>query len=451
MKKSDKTSPKNIPWTEKYRPQSTGEMLGFNPITTKLKKFIEDFYRFDTQIKKLKTSLKNEKNELNKKKLRLKIKSSNAKFGTHKASLLIGPPGVGKTTVVYALAKDLNMSVIELNASDTRTKDALEEKLQETVKSTNILSFTRKTTIKKIILIDEVDGLHGRTDRGGVPTLKKIIGYSRFPIIMTCNFRDDQRFSSLYQIANPLIEINPANSKEIAHLLTQIAKLEKVIINEDQILEIASRCHGDFRAGINDLQALAQGSRKVDQDAIDGINMNRDSEIKVEDLMVNLFQADSIKEAKRVLDAVQSNQVDFNNIHKWINENLLVYISNKLELKFAFENLARADTILGYIGRTQDYQHLSYFFDILAGGIRFSKHGSKISKKPIRSPRWFRTRAVPDDEIALKIQDLYRVSLNNVMQEIRPNLKVFAKANSKIQEYLGSLLNIPAKKVLKEL
>ena len=176
-----------------------------------------------------------------------------------------------------------------------------------------------------------------------------------------------------------------------------------------------------------------------------------DTEIKVEDLMVNLFQANTIKEAKRVLDEVQSNQVDFNNIHKWINENLLAYITNKLELKFAFGNLARADTILGYIGRTQDYQHLSYFFDILAGGVRFSRHSSKIPKKPIRSPRWFRTRAVPDDEIALKIQELYRASLNNVMQEIRPNLKVFVKANSKIQDYIGSLLNLPPKKVLKEL
>ena len=37
MKKSDKASTKNIPWTEKYRPQSIGEMLGFKSIATQLK------------------------------------------------------------------------------------------------------------------------------------------------------------------------------------------------------------------------------------------------------------------------------------------------------------------------------------------------------------------------------------------------------------------------------
>ncbi|UCD02569.1 MAG: AAA family ATPase, partial [Promethearchaeota archaeon] len=36
------------------------------------------------------------------------------------AVLLEGPPGIGKTSIVYALANDLNMEVVETNASDTR-------------------------------------------------------------------------------------------------------------------------------------------------------------------------------------------------------------------------------------------------------------------------------------------------------------------------------------------
>jgi hypothetical protein len=119
---------------------------------------------------------------------------------------------------------------------------------------------------------------------------------------------------------------------------------------------------------------------------------------------------------------------------------------------FAFSHLAHADRILGYIGRTQDYKHLSYFFDILAGGIRFSKHDKKIPKKrKIKHPKWFRTRAVPDDEIALKLQDLYHVSLKTIMQEVRPNLQVLIKLNKRVNNYIGKILEISPKSVSKKL
>ena len=40
--------------------------------------------------------------------------------------LLIGPPGIGKTTLVHTLSQQFNYDLIELNASDNRNKIGLE-------------------------------------------------------------------------------------------------------------------------------------------------------------------------------------------------------------------------------------------------------------------------------------------------------------------------------------
>ena len=48
-----------------------------------------------------------------------------------KPSLILGPPGTGKTTLVHAVAKDFGYEVLELNASDVRTKTKLEKQLEE--------------------------------------------------------------------------------------------------------------------------------------------------------------------------------------------------------------------------------------------------------------------------------------------------------------------------------
>ena len=42
-----------------------------------------------------------------------------------KQCLLYGPPGVGKTALVNAAAKEFGFTIIEMNASDTRSEKAI--------------------------------------------------------------------------------------------------------------------------------------------------------------------------------------------------------------------------------------------------------------------------------------------------------------------------------------
>lgn len=48
-------------------------------------------------------------------------------MNTYRCVLISGPAGIGKTTAAHLVAKPLGFDVLELNASDARSKRLLEE------------------------------------------------------------------------------------------------------------------------------------------------------------------------------------------------------------------------------------------------------------------------------------------------------------------------------------
>ncbi|MFX1340810.1 MAG: AAA family ATPase, partial [Promethearchaeota archaeon] len=149
-----------LPWVEKYRPKSMKEMAlpsakveGHRvDLAEELTNFIRTFFQ---EIKII--NEKNKKIRAYNRTVSEKEQREEVKLQPEKAAVLLeGPPGIGKTSIVYALAHDLNMDVVETNASDTRTRDSLEKKLKETVKSRGIIDFMTDSN-QKLILIDEID------------------------------------------------------------------------------------------------------------------------------------------------------------------------------------------------------------------------------------------------------------------------------------------------------
>merc|ERR1719341_2976870 len=52
-------------------------------------------------------------------------------------------------------------------------------------------------TSKRVLLMDEVDGMAGNEDRGGVAELIQLLKTSKVPVIAMCNDRNHQKIRSL--------------------------------------------------------------------------------------------------------------------------------------------------------------------------------------------------------------------------------------------------------------
>jgi len=182
-------------WSETYRPKSLSEVIEQEDIIEKIENYLDNF-----PSKK-------------------------------KSVLLNGSSGVGKTTIVHALARDRNNEIFELNASDLRNKSSMIEKLKPVIEQKPLFQKD------KIILVDEVDGISA-TDRGGISELIKLIEDSKYPIICTANDAWNQKLSPLRKKCEviELKEISPAGVKSI---LNEILKKEKTTVNPGVINKIS--------------------------------------------------------------------------------------------------------------------------------------------------------------------------------------------------------------------
>jgi len=97
------------------------------------------------------------------------------------AALLYGKPGTGKTSSAVALANDMGWQLLELNASDKRTQGAINATVGAASRNASLQN------AHKLILLDEIDNLHGNSDRGGAKAVTELVKKTRQPVILTAN------------------------------------------------------------------------------------------------------------------------------------------------------------------------------------------------------------------------------------------------------------------------
>lgn len=106
---------------------------------------------------------------------------------------------LGKTTTAHLVCKELGFDIVEFNASDTRSKKQLQNHVSELLSSTSLSPFLggKSVTKKHALLMDEVDGMAGNEDRGGVQELIILIKNAKCPVICMCNDRNHPKIRTL--------------------------------------------------------------------------------------------------------------------------------------------------------------------------------------------------------------------------------------------------------------
>jgi len=438
-----------MPWVEKYRPRSlkdmalpTAKVNGQRVnLAEELTSFIKNFF-----IERKRINRENAKIKEQNKTVIEKEQKDYIHIETDKAAVLLeGPPGIGKTSIVFALANDFNMDVVETNASDTRTRKALEDRLKETSKSRGIMDFITESK-EKLILIDEVDGIYGVQDRGAVPTIIELVQNTQFPIIMCSN----EYKSNLQPLYNNIrrFEVHSLPKEEVLIIAKNILKKENITQLKKEDLELLiDKNNGDLRGVINDLQGISQG--KMDGNIRELIlSLRRDSLEEIFTLIRDLFQVSSLRGARNLTD---KSDVDYNFLYKWVNENLPTFIKTNEELVNAFENLSLADEIFGRIRTNQYWGLLPYFFDLFAGGVALSRKETPEAKgfRRVVFPRYssgsyFSLTSV-QKEFVEKINKKYEISQIDFIRTLLPFLKILCTTSRKQLKNVSDWLELDAK------
>ncbi|KAG6459434.1 ATPase family AAA domain-containing protein 5 isoform X2 [Manduca sexta] len=123
-------NPDQLNWTDKYKAMSTNQIIGNFETVKELKKWLVSWTE-TAQRSKNKINVNSDSSDFYN-------SDTDSREGTRNVNNLLiitGPTGSGKTSSVYAVAADLAMKVIEVNASSKRTGKVMLQDLQEATQS----------------------------------------------------------------------------------------------------------------------------------------------------------------------------------------------------------------------------------------------------------------------------------------------------------------------------
>ena len=247
------------PWVEKYAPHKIQDLVGNSTVISNVSDWLANWPRSIAR--------------------------------NRRALLLHGPPGVGKTVAVYTIARELGFEVSEINATVKRSKKMMNELLKN---ATMMTTLTQKKG--RLVLVDELAGLSGRSDRGAASALKDYIPITRVPMVLITTDIADSKIRPLLQLCSSF-EFQPLTTPEVTELLAKICQREKLEFEEAALETLATYSRGDLRAAINDLQAVSKTRKTITDTLVIEFLKRRDRIIDLDEALNQIFYADSWNQA----------------------------------------------------------------------------------------------------------------------------------------------------------
>ena len=304
-------------WAERYRPSTLSDMEGNGDKIRRVRMWLEGW--------------------------------NSGKTPKKRGLLLSGPPGVGKTTLAHAIAKESGWSIVELNASEQRNAAAIRSSATRGSQHVSLENFYSGSEAKgkTVILLDEVDHLSGgfsqvseerihtamgseegpvlKGDSGGKAELLNLLNKTENPVIMTCNDpmrlwgsgnwrRNRDRVNRVSE--NIMFErVGPADLRRVA---LRVLDSEGVGIDPGALDSLIQRNPGDLRALVKDLQSLSvTANGHVDMASVNELagSVMRDSQINVFESLKRAYNSDSGLLAS---EAVLNSDKDPDEVLAWL-------------------------------------------------------------------------------------------------------------------------------------
>lgn len=279
-------------------------------------------------------------------------------FPGTKPLLLIGPPGVGKTTIVKIISSFLNYDLIELNASDTRSGPQLEKLINPLYNNTSIFG-------KKILLFfDEVDGIYGREDSGGLEILINIVKTSNFPIIFVANYTHI-KLKNLSKLCK-IIKFQRISENLLMIFLNYVLFEQNYPLSLDDKKWIVEKSNGDVRTMLNLAQSKCTGYGKF---------VHETFKIDISEGLNEFFLSKNKDEARKILLSLDGKYSDpryglsSEERRKDILNSLFTSIvSSNLDmdtLSLLLDSLSQIDLLVARINKNRNWNLLKYMNNVI--------------------------------------------------------------------------------------
>ncbi len=293
--------------------------------------------------------------------------------------ILAGPPGLGKTSIAYALSNSKGWDIIEINGSEGRTEDFI----KRTIGMFSLykdLTWDEEGSRKKAGLIDEADNIYERSTKGGTGesggyrAIVDILKNTSIPIIITMNdfanfrYRKGSNAATIINLCE-VVEIKKIFSRKggteyrniVTTLTTKIVEVSSRLGLKPQRVTLEKIIEGDLpdiRASINDAEAyvLSQSESLISAG-------NRDEQSIIWDTLSGIFHRDNYSDNVSLIDSSDS---DSGQILLWISQNVFSQAKNLESALDAFDYISVVDQMNWFAHRYNYYRMLVYVKDLEA-------------------------------------------------------------------------------------